>query len=350
MSGGGELHGGAWAAWIGAVLAVVTATRNPLYLGLALLWVAAVGWTVRPAAGEENTLPAAPLSPARFAAVVIVLAALFNGLTVHVGQNVLFRLPDGWPLVGGAVTLEALAYGALNGAALSIIFAAFYVVNRLLPMRAIVRMIPRAFHPMAVAAAIALTFVPVTLRQFRTIREAQAVRGHQVRGVRSWLPLLAPLLISGLERALQLSEAMVARGFAGGEGQATPFAERATLAAGLALFVAGWLLRLVWGAPLFGLTLMAAGLAAGAAAVWRLGRAHPYTVHRPQPWTQADWGILAGAAMTTAAFLLPLPGMERTSLFYYPYPALSLPGFSALLGAATWGLLAPAAAALVQRP
>ncbi len=348
MSEAGELHGGAWAAWIGAVLAVVTVTRNPISLGLALLWVAAVGLLVQPIA-QENTLPAAPLSPARFAAVVIAAAALFNGLTVHVGQNVLFRLPESWPLVGGAVTLEALVYGALNGLALTVIFAAFYVVNRLLPMRTVVRMIPRAFHPVAVAAAIALTFVPATLRQFRMIREAQAVRGHQVRGVRSWLPLLMPLLISGLERALQLSEAMVARGFAGGEGEAPPLGERAAPAVGLALFVAGWLLRLVWGAPAVGLALMAVGLAASGAAVWRMGRSRPHTVHRPQPWTVCDWAVLAGAAAAAALFLLPLPGVERASLAFYPYPTLSAPGFSVLLGAATWGLLAPAAVGMVQR-
>ena len=34
------------------------------------------------------------------------------------------------------------------------------------------------------------------------IREAQAVRGHRVQGIRDWLPIVVPLLVSGLERAM----------------------------------------------------------------------------------------------------------------------------------------------------
>ena len=52
------------------------------------------------------------------------------------------------------------------------------------------------------------------------------------------------------------------------------------------------------------------------------------------------------AAVPALACLLPFPGLDRGSLYYYPYPALAVPGFSAALGVATWGLLAPAAAIL----
>ena len=50
-----------------------------------------------------------------------------------------------------------------------------------------------------------------------------------------------------------------------------------------------------------------------------------------------------------AACLLSLPGLDRSSLYYYPYPALGVPGFSAALGVATWGLLAPAAVILFEK-
>jgi energy-coupling factor transport system permease protein len=46
---------------------------------------------------------------------VWALTIPFNALMIHAGDYVLFRLPEGWPLVGGAITLEAVLYGAASG-------------------------------------------------------------------------------------------------------------------------------------------------------------------------------------------------------------------------------------------
>jgi energy-coupling factor transport system permease protein len=193
----------------------------------------------------------------------------------------------------------------------------------------------------AVVVSIGLTYVPATTRQFRQIREAQAVRGHRVRGLRDWLPLLLPLLIGGLERALQLAEAMTARGFSGADAESHDSAPRVVIVAGLVALLAGWLLRLVWGQEILGLSLMllACGLIIGA--LWAVGRRVPRTTYRPQPWTAWDGVVLIGAAIVILAFAVP--GLARTSFFYYPYPRLSLPGFDPTVGIATLGLLAPAA-------
>jgi energy-coupling factor transport system permease protein len=98
------------------------------------------------------------------------------------------------------VTLEALVYGAINGLVLSGFFAGFLVVNLALPARALLRLVPRAFYPLAMIMTISVTYIPATRRQFVQIREAQAVRGYRPTGLRSWLPLLMPLLVGGLER------------------------------------------------------------------------------------------------------------------------------------------------------
>ena len=74
-------------------------------------------------------------------------------------------------------------------------------------------MAPRAFYDLGVVVLIALTYVPQTMQQWQRIREAQAIRGHRWRGVRDWQPLVIPLFIGGLERAMALAEAMVARGY-----------------------------------------------------------------------------------------------------------------------------------------
>ncbi|HXF64031.1 MAG TPA: energy-coupling factor transporter transmembrane component T [Caldilineaceae bacterium] len=338
------LHAGAWLCWLGAVLALMTITRNPLYLGLALAWIGAVGVAVGRA---PATRPGLPWSPLTFGVVVVPLSALFNGLTVHVGATVLARLPAGWPLLGGPLTLEAMVYGALNGVALTGLFAAFAVANRSVSLRQVIQLIPRAYYPVALVVAIAVSFVPATLRQWQQVREAQAVRGHRMRGWRSWLPLWAPLLTGGLERALQLAEAMTARGFAGGPPLHNAWT-RAGVLVGLPLAGAGLLLRTVWGQALAGALLLVAGAGLVAVAVWLAGRRRPHTRYRPTPWRMAEWVAAAGALITAGAFLLPLPGMERSSIFWSPYPALSLPGFALGLGVATWGLLAPAAALMVR--
>ena len=52
---------------------------------------------------------------------------------------------------------------------------------------------------------------------------------------------------------------------------------------------------------------------------------------------------LSAAAVTAMIFVAPLPGVDRASLYYLPYPQLTLPPLSLALGAATWGLLMPAA-------
>jgi len=333
-----RIHGLAWLAWLVAVLTLTTLTRNPWYLGLMLTWLAVVDAVARrqPVTGRTAQL----WSPLRFGLFVVPIAALFNGATVHVGATVLARLPQSWPLLGGPVTLEAFVYGGLNGLALTGIFAAFTVVNRMLPVREIIQLIPRAYYPVAVVAAIALTFVPVTLVQLRQIREAQAVRGHRLAGVRSWLPLWLPLLTGGLERALQLAEAMTARGFAAGDDAPDGWTRVAALV-GLPLALAGLLLRTVWAQGALGLVLLVTGTGLVVVAIVVAGRRHPHTRYRPAAWQLHDWVVTGSALAAAGLWALPLALPEQATLAFSPYPRLLLPGFGPVMGMATWALLAP---------
>lgn len=329
-------HPLAWVGWVVSALIVLSTTRNPLYLVLILLCILIVNGTT----GSKEEGSYRPVSPMRFAMIVIPLSALFNAATAHFGDTVLLRLSRRLPIMGGAITLEALAFGAINGLVLSGILAAFTTVNQALPVRALIRLIPRAFYPVAVVVSIGVTLVPATIRQFQQIREAQAVRGHRVRGLRSWLPLFLPLLIGGLERALQLAEAMTARGFGGGEAADRDVAGRLALVMGLTALLGGWLLRMVWGKEVIGLGLMLAGAGLILIVLWMMGRRIPRTTYRSEPWTRWDGAMVLSAAVALVAFVLP--GLDRTSLIYYPYPKLSLPDFEPLIGAATLGLLGPA--------
>jgi energy-coupling factor transport system permease protein len=228
----------------------------------------------------------------------------------------------------------------INGMVLTGIVLTFTTLSRALPIRALIGLIPRAFFPVAVVVSLGVTFVPVTMRHYQRIREAQALRGHRVRGVLDWLPLLMPLLIGGLERALQMAEAMTARGFASAEQQDQDTASRVAILVGLVALLGGWLLRLVWGRAGGGLALMLSGIGLILGVLWVLGRRVPRTTYRPETWAGRDFAVLAGAAVVLGAFALPVT--DRSILVYYPYPALSLPGFDPAIGVATLGLLIPA--------
>jgi energy-coupling factor transport system permease protein len=162
-----------------------------------------------------------------------------------------------------------------------------------------------------------------------------------MRGFRDWLPLFVPLLVSGMERALQLAEAMTARGFGSGEDQAADIVAKLSIVLGLAALLGGWLLRLAWGREAWGLGLMLVGTGLVVGALWVVGRRTPRTTYRSEPWTMWDGVALLGATAVTAVFLLPIPGLDRGSFYYYPYPKLSLPRFDPLIGVAILGLLGP---------
>ena len=332
------IHALAWLAWLAAIVTVTALTRNPWYLGMTLLWVVVTEMVAKrqPLLGR-----AAPLwSPLRFGLFVIPVAAFMNALMVHVGSHVLLRLPVHWPLIGGSITIEALFFGALNGLALTILFGAFAAANRMMPLRALIQLIPRTYYPVAVVTAIAITFVPVTLQQWQQIREAQAIRGHRLQGARSWLALWLPLLTGGMERALLLAEAMTARGFAGSAASHT-LAQQSALIGGLAAILGGLLLYTVWAQPWLGLLAMLGGGALVLGVLYAAGRHHPHTRYRPMPWRSRDWAVVAGALLVALIFLLPIPGRE--TIFYSPYPALTMPEFALPHALALWGLLVPAA-------
>jgi len=325
-----------WLAWVVSALILLSATRNPLHLTLLIAWLALV-WrqTLKNSAGVPL-----PFSPFRIGAVIVFFSALFNAAMVHVGTTVLFRLPADWLLVGGAITLEAALYGALNGVVLGGFLLAFSILNQTVPVNALVRVIPRAFQPVAVVMSIAITFVPTTLRQFRQIKEAQAVRGHQPRGLRDWLPLFLPLLVGGLERALNLAEAMTARGFAGANIPRHADVTRMGMVFGLGLILLGWATQLLTDLR-WGVGAVLAGIALVVAALWVTGNRVPHTTYRRQVWRGRDWLALAAVAIPVGLALLPVPGINREALIFYPYPTLTTPAFSPILALAGAGLLAP---------
>lgn len=326
-----------WLAWALTMLVAASSTRNPLYATLLLL----IALVVRNTCAPRNSR--ASFSLLRFALVAIPLAALFNSLMARLGDTVLISMPAWLPLLGGPITLEAIVFGAINGLILTIILSSFATFNQVTPVRDLVRLTPRAFHEAGVVISIALTFIPQTIHSLERIRQAQAVRGHRMRGWRDWLPIVMPLLVSGLERSMGLAEAMVARGYGAISEKALLLRTQALLALGTLALLGGWLAWLflpLWRSIAAGVMVGGAGLIFGA--VWQAGRAVTHTVYRARHWTALDTLVVLGCGLTLVVLLLPLPLVDQNTLYYSPYPSLNWPSFDVLIGLGLLGLLAPA--------
>ena len=344
MSSTNTFHPYAWCAWLAAAALPALLTRNPLYLSLTLL---AVG-VVYGALGKRSPLARNWGAFVRFSAFLWLLTIPFIALLNHHGTIVLFRLPATWPLIGGPVTLEALLYGLTGGLALVTLLMAFAVFNVAVDQARLLRMTPGFIYQAGVVAGIAVAFVPQMVTTWAAIREAQQVRGHQVRGVRDLLPLLMPLLVTALERAMQLAESMEARGF-GGQMLAATTAERqrnqVILLAGLGMLGAGVAGLGFWtDQPWLVGVLLAGGGALLIWSFWDQGRRVRRSRYHRWLWARVDRIVLVISLIAAGIWILAML-TQADWLLYYPYPPYSpWPTFEPVLGLAILLLVAPALA------
>lgn len=82
-----------------------------------------------------------------------------------------------------------------------------------------------AVHTLAMMMTIALRFIPTLLEETDKIIQAQKSRGADfengklIKRIKSLIPILVPLLISSVRRALELADAMECRYYTGGKGR-----------------------------------------------------------------------------------------------------------------------------------
>jgi energy-coupling factor transport system permease protein len=370
-------HTRTWLLWLLAAALAAGSTRNPAYLAIILVAARVVDSAVR--AGQA----AIPTSEEGYKInknyfiifIYFIFSSLFNFLIAHVGTTVLIRLPEEWPLVGGILTAEGLAYGLLNGLSLITLLAVFLTFNAGVDPYALLRLVPAGFAQAGLVTAIAIAYVPQTLARLGEIREAQALRGHRVRGVRDLGPLAVPLLSGGLERAIALAEAMEARGFTPAPAGDAPgkvqsfhkddikkddiriknlfhkflilisslmtILRRWVLIGGvLAGLVGGFLLAYYPRQPLGGGIVLASGLIAIISALARAPHP-PRTTYRRAAWRRRDMSVSL-ALLGVAALVGGVDLLGRGLWLYTPYPTLAWPPFDPLLGLALAALIAPA--------
>ena len=323
-----------WTVWLLSTAVLTLITRNPLYLIIVLL----AARIVQNSCGEEERT--IKISFWRLSAVILLFSVLFNLLLVHVGQTVLLRLPQNLWLVGGSLTLEAPIYGAVNALILITLLAVFMAYNSVVSTSDLIALAPRALANVGIVVLIAVSYVPETLNHLQRVREAQALRGHKVRGMRDWQPIIIPLLVGGLERSMNLAETMVARGYGATASVGLSSAMRLILLAGLVFILGGWLVSFQY--AMLGWALVLAGGACLLIAYLQQGRQISRTRYAQVPWQVQDWLLVILSLLPVALALLPFPGLSEGSLSYTPYPLAGVPQFEPLMGIALAMLAAPA--------
>jgi energy-coupling factor transport system permease protein len=182
------MHPGAWLIWAMCATLVAISTTNPFYL-LPLIAVCAL---VHALAGKQG---AAGASFRMFLGFGLVAIGVRTGL-------VLF----------GSVDAESFAAAALEGLRLAALLAVYGAFNTVTQPHSLLKLAPRRFHEAALAATLALSIAPRTVEAAGKVREAQRLRGIQLRKWRSLPALAVPVLETGLEEAVVLAESMDARG------------------------------------------------------------------------------------------------------------------------------------------
>jgi len=341
---------GSLLVWLAAAAVPAFTLRNPLYLVLVL----GGAWLVHTVYARGSSVGTSWGSLIKLGLFLVVLTIPFNALANHGGDIVLFRLPEAWPIVGGAVTLEAVIAGAVSGLGLFTILVVFAAFNAAVDHYELLRATPAFLFQVGVVISIAITFVPQLVLSAKEIREAQRIRGHRFRGVRALLPLILPLLATSLERAIQLAETMESRGFGASvrpvSGRQSSFMLAGTLAALLALLAGLFLAAYRPSAGLLNWSLVAAGGLGLAAVFWLEGKRVRRTRYRRSRWTTRCTLVTVASLVALAALVVARRTVPEL-LVYVPYPPSSLlPPFSPLLGAALLLLAVPALVAPGVRP
>lgn len=348
-------HSGSWACWLAAAMFAALSTRNPFYLLLVIAAALLVKNALNNRQRDTNQgiagasgFQSAPLI--RLVVTVTLVVAIFKGLSFHIGQTVLFNLPDWLPVLGGPATIEGLASAGIDALQLLAVLAVFTAFSAGADYYALLRSVPAAMHGAGLITSIAITFVPQTIERWSEIREAQSLRGHRVRRVTDLLPLVMPLLAGGMERSMNLAEAMESRGFSRSSAKRTlsPLLVQLGLAGGLAVTLAGTtMFAFLPGLPLLTWLLTVTGVALVGFTLWAVGAGTTRTRYRRSVWRAQDTPLTI-TSLGVLAVLLVFKTLAPSLLSYTPFLRVSVPSFDPVTVLVICALVVPALIVRVQ--
>lgn len=338
-----------WLVWLAAGVAAVSS--NPLLNALVLAQALLVAITCH----TDSPVGRAWRLFVGLGALLLVVRTLLSAVPIggwSYGETVLLTLPTlrlpiwlGGLDVGGAATLEMLVGGFAGGIRLWALILLFGAFNAAADHYGLLRRTPRSLFHAGLVITIALTFVPQVIVQLATLRDAQRVRGRRFRGWRDGLPLIVPLLSGGLERSIQLAEAMDSRGYGrttqrGGSGWT-----QIGLIVGLTALAIG--LYAAFGGDGRGWIAIAIAVLWIAVLLRRSGSGPTRTRYLRDRWRGRDTAVVIASVLLMAGMWW-LRLVDRGGLLYTPLPRVRLPEFDPLAGALLLLLSVPAMIALAK--
>ena len=317
-------------AWVMLVMVLALAITNPLYLAILLLCVVLVA-TLAP---REGAGVASFRALAIFGVLMLGVSVGVATINGNYGDHILFTVPGpqvpdwlGGLRLGGPVSGEGLVAAAIRGLAILCIFLAVGGFNGAVSPHRVLRSTPGALFHASLVLTVGLTLLPSSVEDVRRLREMRALRGAR-HGLRDLPALVVPAVINGLERSMQLAEAMEARGYAA--SARPPAAARLAASASAPCFVFAawvWFYWVEW--RWFGAVLAAGGLGLLGYWFWASGRAQQTTSFNDEPVPPAQRALIAASAVTAVAVLVARSA-GAGDLTYNPFAGLPSPGFSPL--------------------
>ena len=206
-----------WWLWSFAIAISVARANTPLF---AIIAVGVVGIVVL--SQREDAPWGKSFNWTLKVALWILAIRTIIGISIGVPipGTTLFTLPriplPGWMpgiRIGGAVTLERLTSALSEGVIICAIIVIFGAAASLTSPHRLLRVLPIAMYEFGVAVVIATSVLPQLVTSAARIRQAQRLRGQNLKGFASYRRLAIPLLEESLARSLDLAAAMDSRGY-----------------------------------------------------------------------------------------------------------------------------------------
>ena len=189
-----------------ALAAAVLCTRHPLVLAALAVALGSAGAGAH--AGAELR------RAARLGLPLALGLALVNPLVVREGLTVLARLGDVPPFGQVDITLEAVVYGAVDGARVLLVLMACALLSATVDPDELVRGLRRWSFRSALTAVLALRLVPVLARDARRLEEARRCRADGGgSGPAARTAVLRAVTTGALDRAIDVAATLEVRGY-----------------------------------------------------------------------------------------------------------------------------------------
>lgn len=209
-----QLHPITNLVFTGVVFLLALICSHPLYL---LVLFMATGAVIVAAGHREEWL-----SYLKFSLIMILMLIIVNVTFVHYGETVLYTGPRLLVIGELIITLEALAYAGGMGLRLLVIISIFCLYTNAIHPDKVLKLFSRRGGKSVLVVTLATRLFPLMVQDYIRITEAQRCRGVKF-GSGNWYerikktpPVFKILLVSSMERSLQLAESMHARGYGSG--------------------------------------------------------------------------------------------------------------------------------------